>query len=170
MAEIQLVRGGIALIDDADAHLITGRYYEQRVKGSRTSYARRAGPYRNDSLLHRAILDAPRGVFVDHINGNGLDNRRANLRLCSHRHNLANRRKQTNNSRPYKGVTLKTEKFLRKPWVASIGGHASYAYLGIYATAEEAAAAYDIAAVLRYGEFACLNFPHVFPEVPTRKA
>ena len=53
--------------------------------------------------------------------------------------------------------------------IAQLGGHSNRVYIGNFHSAEEAAAAYDIAAVLRYGEFACLNFPHVFPEVPSRR-
>lgn len=84
--EIQLSRGMVALVDEADfAAVNTSRWSFQ--PNRRIGYAIRGvrdsdGKYRSQ-LMHRFIMDAPAGEFVDHINGNGLDNRRANLRLCT---------------------------------------------------------------------------------------
>lgn len=171
MALVALIGGGFAEVDDDDLPLVEGREWRrERIAKSRTLYARARGPYRTDSLMHRLIAGAERGQIVDHIDGNGLNNRRSNLRLCTHQQNIANRARQVNGSGPYKGVSFCRQKRLTKPWRAAIGGHKSVLFIGCFSTAEEAAAAYDIAAVLRYGEFACLNFPHVFPELSGRKA
>lgn len=165
--KVPLLRGGFALIDDEDAHLVEGiGWYGTMINGS-GPYVRASGPYTNYSLLHRRVMQAKRGECVDHINRNALDNRKANLRVCTKGQNLCNRPKQSNNAHPYKGVCYRAKK---RVWVAEIGGRAKRTYLGTYRTAEEAAAAYDIAAVVRFGEFASLNFPHVFPEVPSAGA
>jgi hypothetical protein len=113
-------------------------------------------------------MAAPRGRFVDHINGDGLDNTSVNLRLCTPGQNTANRRKASNSRQPYKGVALKKDKPRTKPWVAHIGDESTF--LGCFTTAEEAAIAYDRAAVRRFGVFACVNFPHHYPEIAARAA
>jgi hypothetical protein len=107
--------------------------------------------------MHRMILFAMKGQLVDHRNGDGLDNRRPNLRFCTHAQNMANnggcRNRKTS---PYKGVHFSAD---RQKWVASIGAGGRIYRLGRYGSAEDAARAYDAAAVKWFGEFARLNFP-----------
>lgn len=112
-------------------------------------------------LMHRLILGlgrADRWVVVDHINGNGLDNRKANLRVCTQQENLRNQRKRRHSRSRFKGVSpvafSKTGKWAAKLW---INGHLMH--LGTFATEEEAARAYDEAIQVHHGEFARLNFP-----------
>jgi hypothetical protein len=169
MAEHTMRSGDVVFIDDSDAHLmVDGNWCIQKV--GHLKYAFRVEG-RGRVYLHRLITDACNGYVVDHINGNGLDNRRENLRVCTLAQNLQNRKRAKHAIHPYKGVS----KSRHGRWEARIGGTAKNAKvkrqrLGAFNTIEEAAAAYDIAAVLMYGEFCCLNFPHVFPEVSSRKA
>jgi len=120
------------------AHESRGKWYARRRQGGR------------EIKLHRFLMDAPSGVEVDHIDGDGLNNRRSNLRLSSHAQNSANQRRPKNNTSGYKGVGR-----LEGRWYACIGG----TYLGWYDLPEVAARAYDTAARERFGEFAALNFP-----------
>lgn len=147
MVTIELSQGKLAIIDAADAPRV------ERIKwyASRTprGYWYAMHGRKPKLLLHRFILDAPDGLFVDHINGDGLDNRRANLRLATPREN-------TINSRPRKA--------LKGVWaqpngksVAALTVHGRKVYLGVFDTAEQAACAYDEAARRFFGRFARLN-------------
>jgi len=106
--------------------------------------------------MHRLILNPPAGITIDHINGNGLDNRRENLRLAGRGQNQCNRGKQSNNTSGFKGVTW--HKNLNK-WEAGISISGKRYHVGFYKTPEAAARAYDDAAKKYHGEFARLNFP-----------
>lgn len=109
-------------------------------------------------LMHRYILDAPKGTQVDHINGNKLDNRRENLRLANASTNKANDGMRSTNTSGYKGVVFaKARKHLPTPWAAQIKVNYKTIGLGYFATKEEAALAYNEAAVKYFGEFAKLN-------------
>ncbi len=110
--------------------------------------------------MHRAILEAPEGMLVDHRNHNGLDNRKENLRLATYSQNMQNRRKirRVCSSR-FKGVMFRKGGRRRRRWRASIKVRGRLIELGMFMTEQEAARAYDAAAREYYGEFACLNFP-----------
>jgi hypothetical protein len=151
--------GLVAKIDDEDAERVFSRKWRVFLGNKGHLYAASG----RAELMHRFILDAPRGMQVDHINGDGLDNRRANIRLATISQNLANQpsrlvwSKRATTSR-YKGVTL----FSRprsKPWRATISVNRKQVSLGYFLFEEEAAKAYDEAAKLYYGDFAQLNFP-----------
>lgn len=149
MKEIPLTQGKVAIVDDEDFDRIN-LYKWRYCKGAAQSQTER--PNRKVLLMHRMILNAPDGVEVDHINGDALDNRKSNLRLASHKQNLANQKMKASNTSGFKGVTWHSK---NKRWIAQIqGGH----YLGSYATAEDAARAYDKKAKELFGEFARLNF------------
>jgi len=105
--------------------------------------------------MHRVILDAPMNMLVDHINGNGLDNRRENLRICTNTENLRNRGKDRDNTSGYKGVVIKKGE---KKFRAQIRVNQKTIHLGSFSTPEEAARAYDDAAREYFGEFAWTNF------------
>lgn len=165
MAELVLSGGQISLIDEEDLPLVEGRRWRcQNAEGGYPyAFSGKAQRY----VLHRLIACPPPGMFVDHVNGNTLDNRRCNLRVCTPSQNMANKKRKSNSRSPYKGICLDK----RGNWRVAIGpSHRRHRVSGTFKRAEEAAMAYDLLAVLTYGEFACVNFPHVFPEFPLRKA
>lgn len=104
--------------------------------------------------MHRIVLQAPRKILVDHINGHGLDNRKANLRLATYSENLRNARISKRNSTGYKGVSWckRSEKF-----VAHICFNGKAKFIGYFRTAQDAALAYDAAALELYGDYAKTN-------------
>lgn len=116
--------------------------------------------------LHRLLTDAPSGLSVDHINGNPLDNRRRNLRICTQVENCRNARKpkaQAGRSGPtsqYKGVSRRPH-LVARPWQAQIRVDDKVIYLGTFMHEDEAAAAYNSAALCYFGQFARLN---IIPE------
>lgn len=110
-----------------------------------------------NARLHRMLLRPPADMVVDHINGDRLDNRRANLRVCTQTENLANGKPHRDGKSKYRGVCFRKREGTWRAQI-SLGGQKSK-YLGQYPTEEEAAMAYDHAARERYGDFARLNFP-----------
>ena len=105
--------------------------------------------------MHRVILNTPMGMDTDHINGNGLDNRRCNLRICTHAENISNQRKYSNTMlSKFKGVSWDKS---RNRWIVYIGVHPKRIFLGRFKTEIDAAIAYDNAARKYFGEFACTN-------------
>jgi hypothetical protein len=97
-------------------------------------------------------------MVIDHANGDTLDNRKVNLRICTRADNKRNRGIPSNNTLGYKGVALTKSK---KRYMARIGsGRGKHMYLGTYDTIEEAARAYDAKAKELFGEYAYLNFPN----------
>ena len=100
--------------------------------------------------LHRYILKAPKKVYVDHINGNPLDNRRENLRICTIAQNNQNARKHKSRLSRYKGVDFHNNK-----WRVNV----KKKHIGYFEKEIHAAMVYDIWAKELFGEFAKLNFP-----------
>ena len=147
---IPLTRGKFALVDDEDFDFINQfKWFAHESKGK--SYAERK--LRNVHVkLHRVLLNAPPDKEVDHINGDGLDCRRENLRLCNHKQNTQNARLRKDNTSGYKGVSSTVE----GRWRAHIRGNK--VFIGCFGTPEEAARAYDKKAIELFGEFAKLNF------------
>lgn len=99
--------------------------------------------------MHRVIMNPPVGMEVDHINRNKLDNRRSNLRICTHAENLANRIKPRNNTSGYKGVVWNKS---RSKWLAQITVKKRHIYLGQFDDIEEANEAYNLGFVKYYGK------------------
>jgi hypothetical protein len=106
-------------------------------------------------LMHRQIMDTPAGLVCDHINRNGLDNRKANLRNCTKQENNLNQRSHRGSVSKYKGVYWKKD---MRRWAASVQIDGRREHLGYFASEAEAAKAYDAAARKYHGEFAALNF------------
>jgi hypothetical protein len=151
MAELKLATGHIALIDDADLPevLAAGRW---RVHLERqTVYVRRTVSHTQSQYLHTFLTGF---AMTDHRNGDGLDNRRENLRLADASLNQANRIRLRGTS-GYRGVTR--HKCGR--WQAAIKVRGQHRYLGLFSKPEEAAQAYDAAALAAWGEYARPNFP-----------
>ena len=151
------------LYDDGDADKIEP-YSWLIMKGHSTYYAKRSLPRRTDGSrptplsLHRELIRCPKGMMVDHVNGNGLDNRRENLRICTMSQNMMNRDKTNQNSTGFKGV-YKTGDSKLNPYSAKIQKDKKVYSLGHYKTAEEAARVRDRKAIELHGKFAYTNFP-----------
>jgi hypothetical protein len=107
-------------------------------------------------FMHREIVQAPPGMVVDHINGNRLDNRRCNLRLCTRPQNVRNAAKRPGCLSQYKGVSFDRR---HNSWYATIWFKNRSIGLGHYHDEAQTARAYDRAALELFGEFAWLNFP-----------
>jgi hypothetical protein len=152
MIEIPLTQNQIALIDDEDLDLV--KNYKWCAWKHKQTYYSHAATKNGKISLHRLIIGAKTGQLVDHINGNGLDNRKSNLRIVDSFGNARNRRPRVLTSQ-YKGVCWHKR---RNKWQASIYCDKQNIHLGTFSNEIEAAKAYDQAAVKYFGEFAYLNF------------
>ena len=158
MKKIPLTQGKFALIDDEDFELLSQHKWFAAKLG-KTFYAARkiyCKPKQTTRYMHRQILRPEKQKEVDHINHDGLDNRRCNLRVCTRSQNLQNQRFSRGGSSKYRGIYYSRKK---NKWRAQIGIKAhKKTYLGYFDDEKEAAKAYDVAAKELFGEFACLNF------------
>ena len=152
MAEIALSQGKVTVVDDADAGWLSQwRWFYVQTKGR--EYAIRHEMHGRKQIpiyMHRLILGCTPSEECDHINGNGLDQRRTNLRKCSHQQNQCNQRKRRGGTSRYKGVS----------WYPRGGKWRALAakkFLGYFASEIDAARAYNAAASEMFGEFARLN-------------
>lgn len=152
MRQIELTQGKIALVDDEDAGRVS-LYPWHAVKIREEFYAATTISGRR-MYLHRFITEAPRGFDVDHVNHDGLDNRRKNLRVCTHQQNLVNQKKQSGRSSRYKGVTWDKS---RNRWRAQTKVLGRAVYLGYFRSEIQAAGAYDNFMRDLHGEYALLN-------------
>lgn len=156
--------GRVALVDDADWAWLSGYRWivkEFRAKGRRRSI----GPYalteiwtpesgrRTRPYMHLMITGWP---MTDHIDHDGLNNQRSNLRQVTSAENQRNQRPYLGRSSPYKGVYWNSRK---QKWIAQIARNGTRGHIGAFLSEEDAARAYDDAARALFGEFACLNFP-----------
>lgn len=150
-------RNEYAIIDDEDYELVSKYNWNACFHGgSDYKYARSSG--KNMVSMHRVIMGVtdPK-VHVDHINHNGLDNRKCNLRLCNNSQNQMNRKKASGCSSIYKGVSYAISRNKKNPWLASIRINGKKKHIGHYATQEDAARAYNEMAQDIHGDFAKLN-------------
>ena len=158
MKKIPLTQSLFALVDDSDFKELN-RFKWYASKSRKTFYAVRKCKCPVDDKwylirMHRQIMNTSRGIQTDHKNGNGLDNQRSNLRVCTHAENQHNRRSYYGTSK-YKGVYW----FKRnKKWMAYIQQNGKHYNLGSFTNEIDAAKAHDTKAVELFGEFACLNF------------
>jgi hypothetical protein len=149
---IPLTQGKFSIVDDLDFdllskfkwHIDNAGYakrwvYQKTVNGKRLSMC---------ELMHRAIMSAPIGMDIDHVNGNRLDNRRSNLRICSRPQNSMNRGSNKNNTTGYKCVWPARGRFK-----TCVTVNKRRIYLGSFGTAAEAHAAYESAAKQQHGSF-----------------
>jgi len=152
MIEIPLTQGQVALVDDADLPLVDGhRWFSQRRRDDYHHAATHCGG--KYVYMHQLILGTQPGTEIDHKNRNGLDNRRANLRACTHSENQCNRRIQSNNTSGFRGVSWYAKSC---KWRAKIKRFGKQVHLGHFATKEAASAAYELAALQYHGEFGAI--------------
>lgn len=153
MKQIPLTQGEFALVDDSDYEFLMQWKWQYHSAG----YARRDYQIDNKKYkvyMHRVIIGVENGLVTDHINGNKLDNRKENLRLCSQRQNSMNSHETKNSSSKFKGVSL----FKRDSnWSSGITVNGKKKHLGYFLSETDAAAAYNEAAIKYFGEFAKLN-------------
>ena len=159
MKEVQLTKGFVALVDDEDYEAVS-RYKWGVLKSGNVTYAKAYigkvdGKY-TYMYLHRFILSPDKTINVDHVNGDGLDNRRVNLRTCTQSQNACNRRIRNKRSGLPKGVAFDSSpKNWKAPYKARIVTGGVSHYLGGFTTADVAAAAYSAAAKKFHGGFSC---------------
>lgn len=176
-----------AIVDDEDYDVVMeaigtkSKWYAHAPAPGATHYAFRGS--KSLPSMHRLIMGNPEGMCVDHINGDTLDNRKENLRICTMSENSMNRKLRSDSQSGYKGV-YELKKPQKHKYTSKKTGETTYKYympkkrfqayianpttpakrkrhinLGYHATAIEAAIAYDKKAIEIHGEFARLNFP-----------
>lgn len=153
MRQISLTKGAYATVDDADFEALSKYSW----CFSNTGYAVRGTMKGGESriyLMHREILGAKPDEEIDHVDGNRLNNQRSNLRLCSSAENKHNRGKSKNNTSGYKGVHWNKQ---NGKWRSRIMVNRRVYHLGFFENSEDAAKAYDIAALKYHKDFARVN-------------
>jgi len=161
MKKIPLTRGMVALVDDTDyERLNTWKWYASKNSGSYNSYAVRgikvAKNKQTIQMMHRVILGLQPGDGrqTDHRDGNGLNNQRTNLRVCTATQNGQSRRKMVLGTSKYKGICWNHRD---SKWRSRIYVNRKRIHLGYFSSEKTAAAAYNQAALKHFGEFALLN-------------
>jgi len=155
MILIPLTQGKFAKIDDDDFEKISFCKWNFNC-GYADGNKRVDGKFKHIKM-HRVILCAPKGYYVDHINHDMLDNRKENLRICTSSQNVGNSVLSKRSKTGFKGVYYGPSYSKQKPYMAHICKNRKLIHLGMYATIEEAAEAYNKKAIELFGEFANLN-------------
>lgn len=158
---VAIKTGGYTLVSDADTPSLEGRTLCSQWQMNGTDRKGRVYVYFREPgsdkriWLHRFLLGVDeRFTFVDHINGNGLDNRRENLRTCTPKENSVNSQNRSGSS-IYRGVGWSKQS---DKWLARISNDGRLIHIGLFDEEEDAARAYDAAAQRLHGSFARLNF------------
>ena len=159
MKEISLTQGKVALVDDADYEWLNQwKWYASSIQSSYSCrfYAKRRVRKGVLEYMHRLILELQRNDNreVDHIDGNGLNNQRSNLRVCTHKQNRQSSRKRKIGASRYKGVCWNRR---RHKWCSYIYVNEKLIHLGYFDSETDAALAYNHAALNHFGKFALLN-------------
>ena len=153
MKEIPLTCGKVALVDDEDYEWLIKYVWSYTSNGYVVDGGRFA--HGKGTLMHRAIMKPGKMQVIDHINGNPLDNRKCNLRICIQKQNAQNRVGVKRNTSGHKGVFWKQD---HKKWCACININSKRKYLGYFNNSLDAAIAYDQAALKYFGEYARFNY------------
>jgi hypothetical protein len=155
---IPLTQGQFAIVDASDYDWLTQWKWNAcwDPKGKRF-YAKHPGPNDSQIAMHRELMHAQPNEKVDHIDRNGLNNVRSNLRICTHAQNCKNRTVSYTKKIGFKGVTRRRA---NGKWRVRITLDYKLIYIGDFDDEIAGALAYDQAALKYHGDFACLNFPH----------
>jgi len=158
MKEIILTKNKVSLVDDEDFEMVN-QFKWGWYNNSRTGYASRHLPLgngkRTKQSIHRLLMNPKKREEVDHINGDGLDNRRSNLRVCTRAENACNRiQVQKNNTSGYRGVKWASD---RNKWCVQIGTKGKKISIGYFKDKIQAALAYNQAALKYHGKHANIN-------------
>lgn len=153
---IKLTQGKITIVDKEDYDVVMGclKHVRWSIWHNAGNYARLALGSDKVLFIHRLVVNCPEGLRVDHINGDTLDNRKCNLRICDANQNIRNRKKPKHNTSGFKGV-VKIKNYNK--WSSQISYKGEHKYLGYYNSKEQAAMVYDIWALFYHGEFARTN-------------
>lgn len=154
MNEITISDGSIVTVDSEDFEILSQWKWSANGNGYAVRNERYEPKKYRKQYMHRVIMNASSGEIVDHINGNTLDNRKENLRICDIRGNAQNSRGKKRMYSQYKGVTYCKK---RQKWVAQITVDTKNRSLGGFTEELEAALAYNKAAIEHYGEYARIN-------------
>ena len=152
---MHLTQNKCVIIDSKDYDKVKGkRWYTQKTLNTMYAYSDGRDKNGNGSMIsmHRVLLGANSRELVDHIDGNGLNNVQKNIRQCSHFQNQCNRRKSKNCTSKHKGVRLCSGRVK-----AAIQYKRRNIHLGYFKNEQDAAMAYNVAAIKYFGEFACVN-------------
>ena len=152
VAHVDLTRGKVSIIDAADVHLIEGKNWQAK-PCLNTFYANRSASINGEKVttsIHRVLMSPPDGLMVDHIDGNGLNNRRSNLRITTASQNQSNRRHQNTEKSLPKGVSFHKQ---TGKWSARITKNGAVHWLGLFDDPPTAHAAYREASKHYHGEF-----------------
>jgi hypothetical protein len=159
MKEIKLTQGKVALVDDEDFNYLN-QFKWQVIKPRYIYYVVKSGKRINGKnkkeYMHRIIMNTPSHLQVDHIDHNGLNNQKSNLRNCNNSQNNAN--KILMNEEKYRGICWDKS---RNKWMSSIRFMGKNIFLGRFSDPIIAAKEYDRVVIKYHGEFAHLNFPNL---------
>jgi hypothetical protein len=153
MAEIPLTKGRVAIVDDDMYDYLNQWKWFYHVNGYALRTYKENGKSKKERM-HRAVINAPSGYDVDHINGNKLDNRKSNLRVATRSQNNYNKSVQSNSTSGFKGVSWSTQK---NKWRARIHVDKQEINLGFFEYTIDAVMAYNEAAMKYHQSFAKLN-------------
>lgn len=158
---IPLTQGKFAIVDAADYDWLSGyRWFVMTSRRGGQSYA--ACSLRGKTIpMHRLIMNPPSGMVVDHIDGNGLNNRRANLRICTPQQNRWNLRPRKTETKTSRFIGVYQSRRSPGKWYASVECHGKVTHLGPFTSEVEAALARDLKAIELHGPYARLNFPEL---------
>ena len=154
MKQITLTQGKSAIVDNDDYKwLIVYNWYYRKDNRGYGGYAGRSQGNKK-ILMHREILNTPDGYSTDHINGDTLDNRKTNLRICTQHQNLGNQGAPRHNTSGHKGVYFNKE---RRKWQAQIKVYKETIYLGRFLVIEDAIEAYRLASEKYFESFSRID-------------
>jgi len=154
--QIIIIQGHAVIFDDALPFGVDARKFSVS-RNRNTHYVRIGRKY-----LHRVVMDAQPNQIIDHINGNGLDNRVKNLRLSSYQANRANCHTENSTSK-FIGVSVASDRQRKKPFRVQAKLNGTKIHLGYFESEIDAAKAYDAYAIQTYGKSAALNFANRVP-------